>query len=320
MKVLNLSILVFSFQLVTSLGFAGPSTSGGGFAVVCRDQSRNILSAELLDLYEARTAHGFQLMHSSGTELRDLIRAYNNGSRLMGLPTPLLSEAQLSETMKRFESHVQWLAQDEKLPNLQDLGRTITPPTGCQIEPLAVYYDQAEIPMIDLPDSTEFVVINQEIWNSLGTLSRAGLVMHEMHYRFYRALHSNPDTDSMDVRRMTASTFALNLIPAYAGIPTNSPELDSVYESENTIYHIISGASADSSLVRIQFTLLAGRPVLSKTFVDLPRHANLDLVYTIQSQQFSDWTATVEDDETRPGGFVKLVIRKGSAIVTELHL
>jgi hypothetical protein len=317
-----IGLLVAVSAAMSLTAWAGPSTSGGGFAVVCRNSVDKIESAELLDLYEARTVYNFELMKSSGDEQRDYVRAVSNGYRLRG-SNPPVTEHEILEHLQRFRKLIAWLPEDEKLPNLHDLGSTINIPSGCKIEPLAVFYDSQDV-----------VLIDKEIWTALDSLSRSALVLHEVNYHYFRHLEINPDVDSLDARVFSASNFSTNLVPVQSGIPANSQirqiwgdchtfDEGSTTCTESTTYHIFSNGqdSPDKRNLRVQFTFLAGRPLLSQTTVDLPRWVNPGDTFEINSRQLKGWTAEVIADKTRfDGTGVKLLIKRGQSIMVEIAL
>lgn len=301
---------------------AGPSTSGGGFAVVCRDSNSNtILSAELLDIYEARTVHGFEIMKESGDEVRDYIRSVKNGYRLQGYHPPI-SDEEIAHNLKKFYDIAEFLPMDEKLPNLDDLGSTVKAPEGCAIEPVAIFYDSENV-----------VTIDKQIMDAMNSLSRAALITHEIQYHYFRSLDVDPDTNSLEARLTTATSFALNLNPAKLGIPTNLKSITQFHHCEvngnstsctqSTDYFLrpVGFDENGRQLSRLQFTSLAGRPLLTMTTVDIPDLVNYGDIYQIQSKQLLGWTAQVAQDKTRFGGFaVKLVIRRGLTVMAEVSL
>ncbi len=301
---------------------SGPSTSGGGFAFVCRNGTDQIVSSELLDLYEARTVYGFELMKSSGNVMRDYVRAVKNGYRLQG-SHPHITEQEMIENVEKFQKITIWLSEDEKLPNLDDLGLKISVPLGCKIEPLAIFYDLENI-----------VVIDREIWNVMDSLSKSALVIHEIYYRYYRHLTIDPDTNSLEARLITASDFSTNLVPVRSGIPLKSSygelldacHFNQGYEtscSELTTYHIFStdNDSDERQNLRIQFTSLAGRPLISQTTVDLPQRVNFGDIFPLKSRQLIGWTAEVTQDKTRfDGTAIRLLIKRGKITMAEIPL
>lgn len=318
---LNLFI-VFGLMISMEVKASGPSTSGGGFSVVCRSGTNQIVSAELLDLYEARTVYGFELMKSSGNLMRDYVRAVKNGYRLQG-SHPDITEQEMIENVEKFQKISIWLSEDEKLPNLDDLGLKISVPFGCKIEPLAIFYDLENI-----------VVIDREIWNAMDFLSKSALVIHEIYYRYYRHLTIDPDINSLEARLITASDFSTNLVPVRSGIPLKSSYgeiLDACHFNEGngtscselTTYHIFSidSDSNERQNLRIQFTALAGRPLISQTTVDLPQRVNFGDVFPIKSRQLIGWTAEVTQDKTRfDGTAIRLLIKRGKITMAEIPL
>jgi hypothetical protein len=315
-------LLFITLFIVKTTWASGPSTSGGGFAVVCRDMNQQILSSELLDLYEARTVHQFQLMPASGDDVRDYVRAVNNGYRLQGYDFGGENDQKISQNYLRFFSIVRWLPSDEKLPNLNDYGVSMNLPLGCQLEPLAIFYDEPE-----------HVLIDKDIWQSLDSRSRAGLVIHELNYHYLRQMKINPDKNSMDARLMTASDFSLNLTPVNSGLPLPLNPKTEFYKciknefstscAQSTRYYKISlgSPSERNNKIRIQFTEIAGRPLKSLTYLDIPQFVNFGVVYPIMSRQLIGWTAEVVQDHNRLSDTgVKLVIRKRSEFLLELSL
>jgi hypothetical protein len=308
--------LVFTVIAMAIEVFAGPSTSGGGFAVVCRNAKNQIQAAELLDIFEARITYEHQLFESSGDALRDYVRAVNNGYRLQGYNPPA-SETESRQYAINFMNHVQWLPRDEKLPNLLDTGATGNIPEGCALEPLAVFYDYQKQ-----------IIMDQEIWEKLDSRSQAGLIIHEMTYWYLRQMALNPDANSQEARLMTATNFTLSAVPARSGLPPNAVSSikfhdcqkvgeDSTSCTQATEYYNVNFTSQmdHSTGVRLQFTYLAGRPLKTKTTLDLPLDLKVGDVYPIHSQELLGWTAEVVNGPRPTAGSLELVIRRGNEIM-----
>lgn len=319
----KLLLIISLILIIASLAEAGPSTSGGGFAIVCRNTHKVIQSAELIDLYEARHLHGFQLFEPSGNTLKDYARAIKNGYRHQGYNPPI-SDEELSKNAIKFMNIVQWLPKDEKLPNLNDLGETIKVPEGCFIESLAVFYDNQNV-----------VSIDQEIWESLNSLSQAALIIHEINYHYMRQMALSPDTNSSEVRVMVATDFAINLSTAITGVPANL-KLQSIYHeckvasrnpmicgAQSTSFYQVPLSPNDQGApqFRFQFTHLAGRPLKVLTTLEIPQTVNFGDIYPIKSRQLIGWTAEIAKDSTRSNGIaIKLLIRRGTQLILELPL
>ncbi|MDG0817189.1 hypothetical protein [Bdellovibrio svalbardensis] len=311
-QVLLASLLLCS----SSWGLVGPSTSGGGNAVVCRNQEGKIQAAEVLDLYEARQELGFDIMPSTGDVFRDYTRAVKNGYRLQGVVTPA-SEQEIRDNLTRFENRVKWLPKDEKLPNVGDIGSVISVPENCSIEQLAIYYD-----------GTDQVEISQEIWFSLDSLSKAALINHEVVYKFLRTLPEKADVTSHDARITNAASFANNVVPVKRGISSSSQVSvacenfrgDGSCISPTIFYKALLQNTDGSGSLKLQFTALAGRPLMSETTLTIPLSVTENSVYPIVSQQLRGWSAKIVRDSSRGPWAVKALIFKGTLQITEVAL
>jgi hypothetical protein len=192
----SLFLVVVIVQGLSLKAFAGPITSGGGFAVVCRNQNTEIISAELLDLYEAKNKFNYTIISSSGNLEDDMIAATININRLQGY-TVSPSHNDIAITLNEFFKKVNFLPKTSQLPNLNDLGEHAQVPKDCKIEPLAVWNDQhGEIK------------INTEIWNHLTTLDQSALINHENFY-WYERTHLN-QTTSENTRAVIAISYSTN--------------------------------------------------------------------------------------------------------------
>lgn len=316
-KSVLLGVLVSS-----TMTWAGPSTSGGGFAVVCRDSESRIKSSELLDLYEGRVLYGFELMPASGDMVKDYVRSVKNGYRHQGAPSPL-SESEISQNVDNFMRIAEFLSVDEKLPNLADHNSSVALPESCKLEPLAIFYDEQEV-----------IAIDGEIWNSLDSLSRAALVTHESVYRDFRRVKVAPDLNSVEARTFTASDFAINLGSVTDGLPSDAKYVQTNCSdriplcAETTFAYKISGKVLNDSqlMMRLQFLQLAGRPLKTLTVIDVPKEIYNGQILPVRSKQLVGWTAEVVQKEfPLDGGHVKvvrvkLVIRRGSVTMFEIAI
>jgi hypothetical protein len=150
-----LASALLSFSLCAS---AGPSTSGGnGYAVICRSTSGGILSAELLDLYEATYRYHLNLLPSFGNLADDYARSTPG-------PNPRAE-------LRRFLQILHFARPGQSVPALNDIGDTIAIPAGCGLEPAAFF-----------SDSADRVLVDPQIWEALNSLNQAALVSHELLY------------------------------------------------------------------------------------------------------------------------------------------
>lgn len=179
MKSLKYSILISI--VLGQFAFAGVVHGGGGSAVVCRDVDGSIQSAELLDLFEARSK-GLKLVPEANLAasyglFMDRWIGYNGG---VGADE---SETLLYNHINDFLSKAFITGPGQKLPRLNDF--TTGPiPQGCAFEQLAIF-DDSEVRLF----------IDREIWNALNNQNRAALIGHELIYRNDRMLYGYSDSN-----------------------------------------------------------------------------------------------------------------------------
>lgn len=256
----------------------GGESSGGGLALVCRDQGK-IRHAELLDLFEARTKFGFQLMRASGSVERDYFLSVDNTYRLQG--NPMLARQRqkaIEENLRRFFDLVRLTAPGEKLPPTNDVGEIPALPQGCGLEQLAVFQDRPEALHLD-----------REIWSALDSLSQAALVSHELAYREERQTHLEMTSES--ARSFVAVIYAVtgpvpvhqglsrgaracstsDLNPAAWIVTSRSGSITSSMSKVGTSFYVEPAMTPQGPGVRLQFTQLAGRPIVTKGTIEIPR-------------------------------------------------
>lgn len=199
-KVTRAVIAVFIvFWGVKSLARTGPDLIGnGGDAVVCRDSStREIVSAETLDLYEARVIRkkSFELDPSLNEEsLVDQVL-----SRLSTL------EKVSADSLKVFtDTFMEEAAffDNVKLKDIKDSHDIITP-EGCEIEQVVIQKEPDDF-------NPNRYTVNNSIWQKFDNISKAAMIMHEAVYRIF--IESNMRVkDSRIVRLITSQLLANDL-------------------------------------------------------------------------------------------------------------
>ena len=164
---------------------SGNETGNGGDVVVCRDHGGQIVSLEVLDLYEARTLRGIV------SDLGDPTEAWE------GKATRLLGELARVDTDRSagYIRRVRGITADSLfLPGveLRDISDSmhIAIPAGCAIVQ-AVIQKQKRFP----EDKT--FTFSKDIWDRLDESNRAALVMHEV---IYEELISSGQTNSIVAR------------------------------------------------------------------------------------------------------------------------
>lgn len=316
--------------LLAATSQAGVSTSGGGFAVVCRNQQSEITSAEVLDLFEAREVYRLTLMASTGDMKTDY---YNSAKNTYTLQTDAKEAEEILEyteqheytnlyvSLQNFMDRVLWLSSALELPKAEDLGQTqahLYMKPGCQIEQIAY--------MEDNPAKT---YIRKEIWDRLDSLNQAALVQHELHYHGDRVYLVVPETSSEHIRRNIAVIFASNFIEgAKHGIPSGEKEIrvqqnlnsNKTGKHDNTtFFKFETGESVNGiPITRMQFTFLGGRAVLTKTYVDLPQRLNYMDVFPLVGFQFPGWYVIALPDEGFGSGIKFHVMDPNGWIMAEI--
>ncbi len=187
---------VLGILTLTSLSvFAGQGGmgSGGGGAVVCRDDAGKILSAEVLDLYEGKETYHLKIKEEIGSLEQEYLR-FNRTMNIVsgfGMPPAQSVLDNVKKTMDKFN----YLPVDLRLELTNDFGAldfTLKP--NCKIEQLAIYHDDKE--RID---------IDSEIWDTLDNTNKAALLAHELIYKSYR----NTDEDNSKLtRKVVAMLFS----------------------------------------------------------------------------------------------------------------
>jgi len=168
----------------------------GGDAIVCRDKSTEaIVSAEILDVYEARVIHNAEITVDPSQSTDDILNT-------------IIGKIRLKETVSadRIQSYVDTFFEEAKFLNdieLEDINDSahIIIPRGCKVEQVAVHNKPSEF-------NPNRYTVNNNIWNSLDNLNKAALVLHEVLYRIAR--ESLSIRDSRLIRLSMASLLSFD--------------------------------------------------------------------------------------------------------------
>lgn len=171
---MKVSKLVSSFVCFAALAqtpaLAESIVGNGGDAIVCRNSSGVIRSAEMLDIYEARLMNGLsvQLGDAGLSPLQKVLMA-----------TSRLTKLDEQRAQKYSENARAFLSNASLLPNvtLTDIpdSEHLAVPLGCQIEQVAIRREQL------LPGQKRFVV-NKDLWDKFDNNNKAALMLHEVIY------------------------------------------------------------------------------------------------------------------------------------------
>lgn len=321
--------------LLAMLGFSvsgwasGPSTGGGGFVVSCPATQVSSAEVQLLDLYESTFVLGFSLVQSVGNLKDDYFASADRTYTIQGRPH-LAEEirSQIDANLVAFLRSVKFVARPEDLPVANDLGHVPWIPSQCSIKQVAFF-----------EDGSTTIYILKDLWDQMSTLNKAATVSHELYGRRMRQLG---EPDSTYARRTVGHIYAESgFTPILNGLDELNHEFSgwdihgkSTYNSSFFRQKVNLGTGR----WRFQFTDLAGRPVLAKTFADFKY---LDWMFQfgrssqdpsvvgcilttpgIDSTESSKIIGTMAAEETlslvsKTGSPLKLVLSRGNKILAE---
>lgn len=217
MKFFSLGSLVLGLFVSPAMGFAmGPGASGGGKGVVCRDAQGGIQTAEILEFWEAREIHRLNLQPSRGSMLEMLDASLNalsesmySGNSSLRTPDRIYrgSEALsiIFRGMSRKLLQPDGEHQGTRIRRLRNARLTLTPdsyepatPASCAVEQIVRYEDYKF--------QTGSILINQDIFERLDEMNQAGLIAHEVLYKWLR--DTTGETSSLRVRRAIGLAFS----------------------------------------------------------------------------------------------------------------
>lgn len=218
MKQLLVSVFLFTFNsLIPLIAQAGAISGGGGKVVVCRDSNKQILSEEILDIWEARVL--YKREPSPTLNNMTVGGIVNDGiQRLKYAIQHATSGAAESDKLAWDMQRTAFMFLDPSSQNVKRLsGVTLeltddsfesAHPSNCGVEQLIRYED--------LPQSPE-ILINQDLWGHLDNISQAAAILHEAFYSVMRG--EDAESNSIRVRRtvglvLSGYTFAPLQLPS----------------------------------------------------------------------------------------------------------
>lgn len=171
---------------------AGAGSSGGGGAVVCRE-GKKILHAYLLDLYEGRIRHGYEIPTLNASPEAQLTAAMN---KLDGHPRyKALVRQVTAETLAR----IQFLPKDAVFDSPEDLGSRfgVVMEDGCDVEGIGFY------------EADDTLKVSRSIYAAFSNTDKAAFILHESLYKIARDMsHAR---DSAFSRQLNAMAFSRNV-------------------------------------------------------------------------------------------------------------
>jgi hypothetical protein len=253
MKALSALIFLTSlFAAGSCLADTGGVDSGGGKAVVCRDAQKQIVSAELLDLFEGR------ILRNSQPNLRDVdfrtqiadldVKIKKLDSFAGGFP------GLVPATLKLFEKAT-LLSKNVRLEPTHDAIEIVVP-RGCQLEQAAVFNTRLDRLFLD-----------SEIWETFDQTNKAALLFHEELYDHLRRQYD--EKDSFYTRQVVAHLFSTQ--PFYGveeGMPADRALCraqlpDGELNSHKAVFYLFE--SPDTGELMIQYLFANGLPMFART-------------------------------------------------------
>lgn len=236
------------FQSVLS----GGTSAGGGKGIVCRDENKKVVSAQMLDLWEAENIFGRKINYSNlsveeqafsyGQNFFKVIEGSGNiDDRNQHIRGPEAGGYQML-WMQRFfmnpekycksryvkdNAHcaTEWSKRVKMLRNVSlsdsedSLEMAVPNIPGCRLEQIVLYRDGQSMPF-NFPADDE-VFINADIFEKLNNTNKAALILHEAIYKYLRV--EDKDTDSRRARRSVGALMEGEVISSYTDFLAPGP-------------------------------------------------------------------------------------------------
>jgi hypothetical protein len=253
---------------------AGGVSDGGGSAIVCRDSAKNITSAELLDLWEARLIYGLSVNVDDPSLdhiglAQKVARTLDEGGGLgdrTGLTTTTDSTGAIVDRRVTlvggdvYSSTIQYttdyatkimrlLPPGTILKLVEDYTSPIIP-RDCAVEQLALFQDAANR-----------LLVVEEIWSKLDKVNKAALLIHEA---LYSVLRSSGEQNSDRSRRAVGLAFSGQQFPWVFG---NLPQDFLLCSSMEPTPRFRMAIFESNGLATYQFFHVEGKLQLSETII-----------------------------------------------------
>ncbi len=187
---------------VWAFAFDGAVSGGGGRSVVCRD-GKKILSAQLLDLFEAEQIFGLQFepeKKSYEEEVDWIINKIKLGRHQIQITQ--------FDIHTKFTSKIHFVGDGLELTPIEDSFEPLVP-TNCKVEQVANYHQSG------------LILIKEEIWNAFSTMNKAALLIHELAY--LEARTRGPLESSYYVRRFVGFMFSTSQLRPFVAPASTKP-------------------------------------------------------------------------------------------------
>ncbi|MFT6633740.1 MAG: hypothetical protein ACJAS4_003712 [Bacteriovoracaceae bacterium] len=276
--------LITIITVISSISFAlaaGGVDGGGGNAVVCRDNQKNILTAKMLDLYEGEVLHGLTY-----EDLEEDDRNVNLDNELKELLENIYGKESSQSPYWMFKSikeNFKLLPKGVALKPISDSGHIIIP-DGCKIEQVANFYNMTNIYIVS------------DIYNAFTPLDKLALILHEAIYLQERESFVK---DSRYTRRVVAHLLSKGFKPerVYEGVDFKRDYFCSTEEilgptptekKVTSFWAVRTGRDW-----RLQFTKINGHGVYSKKYIEPSFGNNTFPIFQDEEPNFQHSTTSV---------------------------
>jgi hypothetical protein len=165
------SLLARCALFVSVTSYAGNERGNGGDVVICKNQNGQIISSEILDIYEGRTMRNIApQLGSPSLELEKKLVLVTN--RLTAISPTLASF--ITKEYEKFWSEVQFL--DNVILNDIPDSDHLYIPKGCEIQQIAIQRKP------EFAEDKRFFVSN-DLWKTLNNDNKFALILHEIVYK-----------------------------------------------------------------------------------------------------------------------------------------
>lgn len=170
--------------MLSTVCYAGDK-GNGGLSIVCRNETNEIVSAELLDIYEGRVLAGRTY------QAKESMRFYFDQALERISAVPGFAKI-IKEKLEHVQISMSFIPHGNVLLPTDDAKPVVTK-RGCTLEQLANFTHEGDI------------YVSIEIFEKLDNLNKAALLIHEA---VYAARREFGDTDSLKSRKVVAELFA----------------------------------------------------------------------------------------------------------------
>jgi hypothetical protein len=171
---------------------AGPVSSGGGRAVVCRDAA-GVETAVLLDIYEGSAAFGDAAYEPNDQDVAGYLELAQARLEKTGYSLLVPDLPSVKAAIGLVQAKFRILPEGTELGEVDDSYHFIVP-QNCRVLQAALFVDR------------ETIVASRHIWELLSNRDRAGLILHEAIYWLDRQL--TLEQNSQRSRRVVSQALA----------------------------------------------------------------------------------------------------------------